>query len=195
MLTIVRASWQASNGSWYKMNDSLVNKVELSEVLLQKAYLLFYNRSTGAAGGENKEPSESVDMQSGDANRSNKQAQNKARCKIDTEYLSRCLQDHHAGKSSALPVVPTHAPLCCGTGKASRLKRQREDDDNDDGCVGTKRVCHTHDDVTSRPEPPPLRTMSQGEPRQGIMKKRKRSKCEDGEDDEGKPKRRQVEWT
>ena len=69
MLTIVRASWQASNGSWYKMNDSLVNKVELSEVLLQKAYLLFYNRSTGAAGSENKEPSDGVDMQSGNANR------------------------------------------------------------------------------------------------------------------------------
>uniref|UniRef100_A0A8C4QHS6 Ubiquitin carboxyl-terminal hydrolase 36 n=1 Tax=Eptatretus burgeri TaxID=7764 RepID=A0A8C4QHS6_EPTBU len=60
---------KASNGSWYKMNDSLVNKVELSEVLLQKAYLLFYNRSTGAAGSENKEPSDGVDMQSGYVNR------------------------------------------------------------------------------------------------------------------------------
>ena len=63
MLTIVCASWQASNGSWYKMNDSVVKKVELREVLLEKAYHLFYSCS---AGGENTEPSDSVEMQHGD---------------------------------------------------------------------------------------------------------------------------------
>uniref|UniRef100_A0A8C4R031 USP domain-containing protein n=1 Tax=Eptatretus burgeri TaxID=7764 RepID=A0A8C4R031_EPTBU len=50
---------EASNGSWYKMNDSVVKQVELREVLLAKAYLLFYSCS---AGGENTEPSDSVEM-------------------------------------------------------------------------------------------------------------------------------------
>jgi len=65
MLTIVRASWQASNGSWCRMNDSLVDKVELSEAMLQKAYLLFYSRSACAAVG-NVELTNDVENDHGD---------------------------------------------------------------------------------------------------------------------------------
>uniref|UniRef100_A0A8C4WWP8 Ubiquitin carboxyl-terminal hydrolase 36 n=1 Tax=Eptatretus burgeri TaxID=7764 RepID=A0A8C4WWP8_EPTBU len=38
---------KASNGSWYKMNDSFVSPVNLGDVLRQQAYLLFYVRSDG----------------------------------------------------------------------------------------------------------------------------------------------------
>ena len=47
------------------MNDSLVDKVELSEAMLQKAYLLFYSRSACAAVG-NEELTNDVENDHGD---------------------------------------------------------------------------------------------------------------------------------
>jgi len=89
--------------------------------------------------------------------RRSKQAQAKPCSKIDIEYLSRCLQDHYMRKSSALPVIPPHVPKWDGTGKTSGIKRQREeDDDNNDGYGDTKRVCHSHDEVGSRVSRPKL---------------------------------------
>ena len=37
---------KAPNDSWYRADDSRVNKVQLQEALSQKAYILFYKRVT-----------------------------------------------------------------------------------------------------------------------------------------------------
>lgn len=36
--------WQASNGLWYQMNDSIVSTSDIRSVLNQQAYVLFYIR-------------------------------------------------------------------------------------------------------------------------------------------------------
>lgn len=41
---IIHNSFQASNGQWYQMNDSLVHSSNIKVVLNQQAYVLFYLR-------------------------------------------------------------------------------------------------------------------------------------------------------
>lgn len=41
---IIHDYFQASNGQWYQMNDSLVHSSNIKVVLNQQAYVLFYLR-------------------------------------------------------------------------------------------------------------------------------------------------------
>ncbi|XP_074874681.1 uncharacterized protein LOC142025885 [Buteo buteo] len=47
---------KASNGLWYEMNDSSVDLCDISTVLQQQAYLLFYVRSSDLRGGRPSSP-------------------------------------------------------------------------------------------------------------------------------------------
>ena len=139
---------RAADDQWYLMNDSSVRPVSISEVLEQRAYMLFYAKNVPTTGTPSATTTSSTSLKNGtsvkDVKHEKKRASTAPIAAVESEKNGT-----HSLTSSSAQAGAIALPVCNGISDDVTMKEQNADKEHKSNEVKHFSVRHGHDASTA----------------------------------------------